>query len=248
VIACEIDSSSPVTVVSVRGELNLSTVDTVRSALRKVLADDPTAIVIDLTGVVLIDDITLTMFGAFARTAAGWPGCPVLLSTAEPAVADGLDRLAVNLLAPVYGSRAQAVAAAEKVPSTAPARVRSALPSTTAALAAARQVTRDACVAWGLPHLADDAELIVSEIVANAVLHAGGPVDVVLTRRERHLHMSVRDRSPVRPVRSIPDPETAQGGRGLLLLDAVASGWGAAATAEGKTVWATLRIVPSGIR
>ena len=39
-----------------------------------------------------------------------------------------------------------------------------------------------------------------------------------------------------------PDPETGEGGRGLLLVEAVASGWGTSDVADGKIVWATLRI------
>jgi anti-anti-sigma regulatory factor len=237
--ACEVESSGPVTVVSVNGGLDLSSVATVRTALYKTLVEHPTAIVVDLAAIEVHDDITLTMFGAFARAAAGWPGCPVLLS-ADHTVADGLRRLAVDRLAPVFRSRAEAVAAALDTP--APARIRSALPPTAAALPAARGITRDACHAWNVQHLADDAELIVSEIVANAVQHAGGPVDLLLTRRTRYLHMSVRDRSTVPPVRSTPDPESLMGGRGLLLLDAFAAGWGTAATDDGKAVWATLRI------
>jgi anti-sigma regulatory factor (Ser/Thr protein kinase)/anti-anti-sigma regulatory factor len=238
-IAFEVELSGPVTVVTVRGGLDLSSVALLRTALYKTLAEQPTAIVVDLAAVEVHDDVTLTMFSAFARAAAGWPGCPVLLS-AGGAVADGLRRFAVDHLAPVYRSRAAAVAAAEDMP--APARISSALPPTAEALAAARYVTRDACRRWNLPHLADDAEIIVSEIVANAVQHAGGPVDLVLTRRSRHLHLSVRDRSTEPPVRSTPDPESLMGGRGLLLLDAFASGWGSAATDDGKAVWATLRI------
>jgi anti-sigma regulatory factor (Ser/Thr protein kinase) len=189
-----------------------------------------------------IDDIALTVFSAFARAAAGCSGCPVRLSTADPTVVDGLNRLAITRLVPVSGSRAEAIAAVRKPPT--PARIRAALPPDPAALAAARQVVRTACHAWSLPHLVDDAEVVVTEIVANAVQHGGGPVDMVLTRRVRYLHMSVRDRSPVPPSRSIPDPDTLQGGRGLLLLDAIAAGWGTAATDNGKAVWATLRIDP----
>jgi anti-anti-sigma factor len=239
-ISCDVDSSGPIAVVSVRGELDLSTVAAVRTSLYKALVEHPAAVVVDLAAVEVLDDITLTVFGAFARAASNWPGCPVLLSAADQTVADGLDRLAVDRLAPLYRSRAEAVAAAGDMPP--PARVRSPLPRTAAALAVARNLVRDACVAWNQRHLVDDAELIVSEIVANAVQHAGGPVDLVLTHRPRYLHMSVRDRSTVAPVRTMPSPETLLGGRGLLLLDAIATGWGTTETGDGKAVWATLRI------
>jgi anti-anti-sigma regulatory factor len=242
VISCEIELSGTATVVNVRGELELSTVADVRASLNKALAEHPVAIVVDLTDVVVTDDITLTVFSAFAKAAAAWPGCPVLLCNADPQVVDDLNRLAVTRTAPVHGSRAEAIAVSRET--SAPARVRSVLPPGTTALALARDVVRDTCHAWNLADLVDDAEVVVNEIVANAVQHAGGPIDVVLTRRTRYLHMSVRDRSHAVPCRSIPDPETLMGGRGLLLLDAIAAGWGTTATDYGKAVWATLRIDP----
>jgi len=57
----------------------------------------------------------------------------------------------------------------------------------------------------------------------------------------RFLHVSVRDASPVPPTRQIPDAYTG-GGRGLILIDALAASWGTTQVAGGKVVWATLRL------
>jgi hypothetical protein len=108
----------------------------------------------------------------------------------------------------------------------------------------ARALVRDACDDWGLPGLVEDAELVVTELVDNVVLHVGGTVDLLLTRRPRYLHVAVRDGDPTPPRRTLPSV-TGDGGRGLLLVDAVAAGWGSTGVDDGKIVWADLPIGPA---
>jgi anti-sigma regulatory factor (Ser/Thr protein kinase) len=94
---------------------------------------------------------------------------------------------------------------------------------------------------WEQQPLTDDAELIITELVSNAVRHVGGQLDLMVALRERFLHLSVRDTSPVTPRLTLPDPDTGAGGRGLLLVDCVAAGWGSIVGPGGKVVWATVR-------
>lgn len=83
--------------------------------------------------------------------------------------------------------------------------------------------------------------LLVSELVTNAVVHAGpatGDRDIVLTvdRANGVVHVEVSDRDPTLPVRGEPasgDPA----GRGLRLVDALASDWGVIPCDGGKVVW-----------
>lgn len=107
--------------------------------------------------------------------------------------------------------------------------------------ALARTMVRGALARWDLPELAEAAELIVSELVANAVDHARGNhirVTVVRTRADR-VRIAVVDRGTVRPeMRTVP-PE-ADRGRGLVLIDAMSHGWGVHPMAWGKRVWADL--------
>jgi anti-sigma regulatory factor (Ser/Thr protein kinase) len=110
------------------------------------------------------------------------------------------------------------------------------------AAASARGLVVAACRAWQLPGLTDDAKLVVTELVSNALRHGTGEIELALVLRERFLYLAVHDASPVPPMMTLPDPETGEGGRGLILVDAVAADWGSARTANGKYVWATLRI------
>jgi anti-sigma regulatory factor (Ser/Thr protein kinase) len=94
------------------------------------------------------------------------------------------------------------------------------------------------CFAQALAHLADDAELLTSEIVGNAVEHVGTPLTVVATCDALRLWIQVLDggRSPMTPTYG-PSDFTAEHGRGLHIVDAIAGAWGVSPLATGKSVW-----------
>jgi len=239
-----LDTSDPVAVVSLSGHLTVSTTVEVRSALHKALAVHPTAVLVDVGALRVGEDIALTVLSSFARTAAEWPGCPVAIAAAGQELGNDLDRLGISRAVPVYTDRAEALAALCGL--RAPRRFRSMIAAVPSATAIARDVVRRACTGAGVPELADDAELIVTELAGNAVRHVGGTMELLVTVRDRYLHIAVRDESRVKPRRSLPDQDTGEGGRGLLLVDAIASGWGTSEVTGGKVVWATLRIKRGG--
>lgn len=78
------------------------------------------------------------------------------------------------------------------------------------------------------------ALLVVSELVSNAVLHAGSDLELRLEVDEEVLRVEVEDRSPQLPR---PRPEAPVGGKGLVVVAALAE-WGVRPAGAGKTVWA----------
>ncbi len=84
--------------------------------------------------------------------------------------------------------------------------------------------------------LLDDAVLLVSETVGNSVLHARSGTVVTARYGAGVLRVEVSDDSPVPPALRDADPE-ATGGRGVLILDSLASRWGINVAGTGKTVW-----------
>ncbi len=106
-------------------------------------------------------------------------------------------------------------------------------------LSDARAAVGQALGDWGMPELADDAELLTGELLVNVLLHTeGGAVLTleVLPEPVRRVRLSVQDRSSAWPRRRTPG-EAATSGRGLMLLDALASRWGVEPRGEGKAVW-----------
>ncbi|MCJ1677885.1 serine/threonine-protein phosphatase [Streptomyces sp. APSN-46.1] len=99
----------------------------------------------------------------------------------------------------------------------------------------ARRFARRALTRWGLEELQDSLELLVSEVVTNAVRYAERPVTLRLLRTDV-LRCEVGDDSPQLP-RQRRARETDEGGRGLFLVNRLARRWGATRLSSGKVVW-----------
>ncbi|MGW0548342.1 SpoIIE family protein phosphatase [Streptomyces altiplanensis] len=106
----------------------------------------------------------------------------------------------------------------------------------------ARRLARRALVRWGLEELSDSVELLVSEVVTNAVRYAERPVTLRLLRTDV-LRCEVGDDSPQLP-RQRRARETDEGGRGLFLVNRLARRWGATRLSSGKVVWFELATRP----
>jgi two-component sensor histidine kinase len=120
-----------------------------------------------------------------------------------------------------------------------PLRVREALLPEVGAARRARDVVTEACLKWSLPHLVTAASMIASELVTNAVQHAGTPLVLFLARTARYLHVAVHDGDP-RPAVLLKPTLLATAGRGLQIVQRTATSWGSSPAQDGKVVWATL--------
>lgn len=102
----------------------------------------------------------------------------------------------------------------------------------------ARARTRDQLQAWGLDDLIEVVELVVSELVTNAVLHGKAPVTLRLALNDV-LRLEVHDASLCPPTPRRAGPEGPRG-RGLELVGLLADQWGWQPAGHGKLVWAEL--------
>ncbi|MGW4896212.1 SpoIIE family protein phosphatase [Kitasatospora sp. NPDC004240] len=104
----------------------------------------------------------------------------------------------------------------------------------------ARRLAAHTLRRWGLEHLSEATELMVSELVTNAVQHANRPITLSLVRTTR-LRCEVGDDSPLlpRPRRTGPEDER---GRGLQIVARCADRWGATRLGTGKVVWFEQRL------
>ncbi|MBT2405748.1 ATP-binding protein [Streptomyces sp. ISL-87] len=110
----------------------------------------------------------------------------------------------------------------------------------------ARAELRKALAGWGLSELEEDALLVVSELVTNAVRHAAGPrdreIETKYVRLPEWLRIEVHDAGAGWPEATTPEAE-GEGGRGLFLVAAVADRWAVGERAgPGKRVWAELSV------
>ncbi|MGY0056476.1 ATP-binding protein [Streptomyces sp. LZ34] len=119
------------------------------------------------------------------------------------------------------------------------------LPPHPSSVPSARRLVLSQLAVWALAGSAEDAELLVSEAVTNALRHTGGAVRLTLCLcpAEDALRCEVEDADPTPPqARQACDDD--EGGRGLYMIDLLARCWGSHRTGAGKTVWFELHVRP----
>lgn len=117
-----------------------------------------------------------------------------------------------------------------------------------ASVPSARRFVSVTLRSWGLEELADTAQLVVSELASNAVLHARSDFTVVLSlRADGTLRLEVLDRSPRRPAQRRHSSGAATG-RGLSIVENLALEWGVDERPDGKAVWVQLQSRASSAR
>ncbi|SNS94415.1 Serine phosphatase RsbU, regulator of sigma subunit [Micrococcales bacterium KH10] len=112
------------------------------------------------------------------------------------------------------------------------------LPSESASIARARHAVVQAGTQWSMPQLSD-AELVVSELVANAVIHGWGHLRLRVSDEGGRLRIEVEDGNPAAPVLT-EGHANRSGGFGMRIVDRLAT-WGWEPTPQGKVVWARMR-------
>ncbi len=174
-----------------------------------------TTVVCDLTACqveVAAPELADALAGA-ASTVRDWPGAMLTVVAPQDGVRSQLTgRLPVRLNrgAPIPPSGLRAA--------------RRALEPVLRAPALARAFLREILAGWPAAGHQDDALVVVDELVANAVLHAGTEIELRFALQDDRLGVAVADRSPTKP--SIGRPgQSAESGRGMLLVDALARSW-----------------------
>ena len=109
---------------------------------------------------------------------------------------------------------------------------------------AARRLVAAGCArAATSPQCADAAAVMTSEVVTNAVLHGAGDITFGFVAESRRVRVEVGDDAARRPrARGAHDDD--EGGRGMQIVEALASGWGVLDRPPGKIVWFTVAAQP----
>jgi anti-sigma regulatory factor (Ser/Thr protein kinase) len=111
-------------------------------------------------------------------------------------------------------------------------------------VAAARRFVAGTLAGWAHSDHVDTACLLVSEVLTNAIQHARAPIDLRLHLSAREIVTEITDDCTHLPQRRLPELDD-ENGRGLMLVDALASSWGTRPVEAGRTVWFTLALDPA---
>jgi anti-sigma regulatory factor (Ser/Thr protein kinase) len=238
VITLGLSPSEGATVVEATGRLDLSSYAEFRDGLLKCAADEPTAVIVHLLdGFEARGTAELSVFATVWMRVSEWPGVPVMV-VADDELRATLKHSGVARFVPQYPTVRLALDAVGEPRLRRRQEVQ--LPFSLATPRLARGFVRDVCARWDVLDLLDDAVLVASELVENAVRHAGSAPSLRLELRPTQFAIAVHDDDPTPPK---PRPLTCDqpGGRGMPLVEAVCKAWGASpSTRGGKVVWAVL--------
>jgi anti-anti-sigma factor len=232
-------------VVALAGSIDMFSVSQIQRALLKDLSEQPYALICDLSEVHHLDPACASVFATVVNhPTSRWPATSFALCGAHPPVAEILHRLQVPHFLQLSPGVEEALDAVFARPPY--LRDELLLAPTLSAPAAARAFVQQLCHYWepALPDrtLVDRAVLLASELVTNAVVHARTDLRLRLELRGDWLHLAVRDGSP-RLLRVVTSDPQAPGGRGLWLVEQLATAWGINHHPNGgKVVWCTLKL------
>jgi anti-anti-sigma regulatory factor len=223
--------------LELHGRLDARSVDTVEALLADALAGDHASVPCDLSG---LHYLSPHAAHRLVKVVADRPACPppLLLCAASGQPARVLDRVDPRERLPRFPTLTGALtelhaplqsADLTLTPEEHPPR-------------SARAFVGTVCTRWRLSGIVDDAVLLTSELVTNAVVHADGAAQLALRLCRNQLTIAVRDETDLRP-QPRPAHPLQEHGRGLHLVEALTSADGAYALPRGgKVVWCTFQV------
>ena len=230
-------------VVSLHGPLR-DLAETAHESLLESLADEPATVLCDLSGATGPPDPGgIGLLGSLAAEVRQWPGTPLGVICPRPDLRESLGRQPDSEHLVIADRRRRVLAGLARRPR--PTVVRAPLPPVARSARAARDLVSRTCLDWECSAQVGAATLVVSELVTNAMLHAGTDLSVSVARCGAWMRLAVRDANSRVPLPQRVDTSEVSG-RGMLLVAAVSEAWGVLPTRDGgKVVWAVL---PAGAR
>ncbi len=237
-----VDLTPSLATVRAHGPLVAAAGPGLRAEVVACLAAQPGAVLVDLTRATGVDDVVLSGIATLGRESLIWPGVPIVVSGASPSTIAAAHRVG---LAPGVAVHTDATISTgiTGLPDLGVRRLRIA-PDQTAARTA-RSAVHSICLAQGLGGDVDVAALVATELVTNAVVHAGTMIDLSLRIVPPLLHIAVRDGGAGQPEVRYDAAELVDGGRGLMLVETLAAQWGCLRSHRDTVVWAQVRVRPS---
>ncbi|MGI5148648.1 ATP-binding protein [Plantactinospora sp. CA-294935] len=238
-------------VITMAGRWSVAQAYTLQRAISRCAAHHPPYVAVDCTRIAP-DKLLPTLLPALVMLRESCRrGITVLVCAPASALTVLVRRLPTRRIR-LYPRLTEALGRVRPYP--VPARARQAhcrLAPVPQAVSVARGLVRECCERWRLSDVTEDAQLIASELVANAVEHAGTDIDLTLCHHRQRLRIAVADRHPGIPAlprrKAAPDSRQplAVRGRGLAMVTRSAATWGVLPGTDGKIVWASLAATPT---
>jgi Histidine kinase-like ATPase domain len=225
-----VEQRQPAAIVSLAGPPDTAVRDGLHDTLWECLAGMPTVLLLEVSGLEVsgLEDggcSALAWVRDLSTEAAKWPAVPVYVCGAVT------ERCGL----PGYGSLDEARQVWDEAEPD--ERHLLSLRPVPQAPADAREFVAKVCQGWGIRRPVRLAQILISELVSNAVVHARTGLDVTVRRFGEGIELSVRDDGLAKlPAHLPPDPR----GFGLQLVEAMSDAWGSAPTGSGKVVWTRL--------
>ena len=201
-------------------------------------AGSPAAILCNLVGVTgPMEPREITLLASVGEQVRQWPGIPIGLVSPDRALREGLTGAFAGQYLAIADTRAKVWG--ELSAGALTATVRTILAPTARSARAARDLVTRTCLGWGCSRQLPAATLVTSELVTNAIVHAGTDVELSVSRCENTIRIAVRDHSCALPYPRGVEAE-AESGRGMQLVTGLCQSWGVQRTGAGKVVWAVL--------
>ncbi len=244
-LTIELNRTRPVVRLRASGMLDALTARDLSAALLDAIAEQAAGVLIEVDDLTVTDDVGLTVFATVGAQNRIWPGCGLVFAGPNPQFHAAAERMGIIAYVPMCPDRPTAVAHLAAIP--VPPWRREHIAADRNAPGLARAAVAEFCAHQGIGGGAmggETAQLVASELVTNAVVHAGTPIELTLRLVLPLLHIAVRDSGQGRAAISGTVDEGAESGRGLVLVEALSASWGSFVPPIGKVVWAAVRVRP----
>jgi hypothetical protein len=225
-------------VLIVDGVLNASTYLPLRDAIIKAALDEPTAVVVDITGLVIRDDAALAVFTSARWQVSEWPDTPIGLVCAHPSRLNIVRRKGITRYVPIYPSLGSAISdLAADAARRYRRRVRSVLPALTSSIARSQELTAQWLTAWSRTDFTATVSVAATVLAEMAIAGTDDPFALRLETDGSTMTVAVQYSPSAKIVRQESDDDRVSG---LDLIAASCRVWGRHTGAAGNTVWVVL--------
>lgn len=240
-LTIELERTHPVVRMRASGVLDARTASDLSVAMLEAMAEQPIGVLIEVDQL-SFDEAGLRVFATVGEQNRTWPDCGLVLVGPNDRLHQALERTGIIADVAMCPDLPTAQAHVAEFPTHPWLRVD--IDADRNAPSLARSAVAQFCSRHGVGGGmgGEAAQLVASELVTNAVVHAGTPIELTLRLVSPLLHIAVRDSGDGQArIAGLVD-ETAESGRGLLLVDALSSSWGNLVPQIGKVVWAAVRV------